>query len=235
MSEHIQKSFDQDLQQVKKQVILMAEMVCRELEDCIRAFEQRDQEQATESVAADELINASERLIDNKIITSLVLHQPMASDCRQLVAALRITKDLERIGDYATNIANHSTSLDRLEPTGEEHRIVDMGHAVTTMLQEVISAYADEDTGLASTVRDQDIDIDELYTKIFSDLIMINHQQKAHAAACTHLAFIARSLERVGDHVTDIAEEILYIVNGILPAEKRRKADKSAFSLGDLD
>jgi len=228
-SEHIQKSFDNDLADVRRKVTIMAEMVSQELLDSIQAFVDRDQQQAIDSAAADDLINASERLLDDLIIRSIVLHQPMASDCRQLIAALRISKDLERIGDYATNIANHSTTLDQLEVTGEEQRVIDMAHAVQTMLQEVIEAYVDADTKKAKLVRDQDMDIDELFTKIFSDLLIINRNNAEMASACSHLSFIARSLERIGDHVTDIAEEILYIVNGDFPEDERIKADKSAF------
>jgi phosphate transport system protein len=228
-SEHIQKSFDHALLEVRNKVIIMADMVSMELSDSIKAFVDRDQEQAIDSVAADDLINASERLIDDLIIKSIVLHQPMASDCRQLIAALRISKDLERIGDYSTNIANHSTTLDQLELTGEEQRVTDMAHAVQTMLQEVIEAFTDRDTRKARLVRDQDMDVDELFTKIFSDLLNINSSNAKLASACSHLSFIARSLERIGDHITDIAEEILYIVDGKFPPDERIKADRSAF------
>ena len=226
---HIKKSFDTALQQVQHKVTLMAEMVSKELSESIQAFSTRDEERASDTVAADDLINASERIIDDLIIQSIVLHQPMASDCRHLIAALRISKDLERIGDYATNIANHSTTLDRLEITGEEQRVVDMGHAVHTMLQEVIEAFTDRDITKAQLIREQDYEIDELFTKIFTDLLRINSQNPNLSSACTHLSFIARYLERIGDHITDIAEEIIYTVQGQFPLDDREKADKTAF------
>ena len=153
----------------------------------------------------------------------------MAKECRHLIAALRISKDLERIGDYATNIANHSTTLDELELTGEEQRVIDMGNAVKTMLQEVIEAYTDGDTDKAQLIRQQDSAIDELFTKIFTDLMNINKSDACLSSACTHLSFIARSLERIGDHITDIAEEILYTIEGEFPQDERIKADNSAF------
>ena len=226
---HIQKSFDDDIQTVHDKILFMAKMVSNELEGCINAFEARDEMGSVESAAADELINASERIIDELIIKAIVIHQPMASDIREFVAALRISKDLERIGDYAKNIANHSSTLDQLEPTGEEQRIIDMGHAVNTMLREVIDAYASKDISLAETIRQQDYDIDELYTKIFSDLLTISTYNGEFAPACTHLSFIARSLERIGDHVTDIAEEIIYLATGEFPQDDRQKADDSAY------
>ena len=228
-SEHIHKAFDNDLQQVRHKVTLMAEMVCKELTDSIQAFAVRDQDQASDTVAADSLINASERIIDDQIIKSIVLHQPMASDCRQLIAALRIAKDLERIGDYATNIANHSMTLDQLEITGEEQRVIDMGHAVITMIEEVIEAFTEQNADKAKLVRQQDEQIDELFTKIFSDLLMINTNNAKLSSSCTHLSFIARSIERIGDHITDIAEEVLYTVEGKFPEDDRSKADESAF------
>ncbi len=226
---HILTSFENDLQQVHHKVNLMAEMVCQELSDSIQAFAERDQDQASDTVAVDTLINASERLIDEKIIKSIVLHQPAASDCRQLIAALRIVKDLERIGDYAANIANHSMTLDQLEITGEEQRLIDMGHAVTTMLEEVIEAFINQDSDKAELVRQQDEQIDELFTKIFSDLLIINTNNAKMSAPCTHLSFIARSIERIGDHITDIAEEVIYTVSGEFPKSDRNKADQSAF------
>lgn len=230
MTGHIQKSFDSDLQQVQHRLKVMAEMVCQELSDSINAFSSRDQLQANDTVAADTLVNASERILDDLIIQSIVLHQPVASDCRQLIAALRISHSLERIGDYAINIAEHSKTLDELELTGEEQRLVDMGHAVHTMLQEALDALINRDTAKANLIRQQDKDIDELFTKIFSDLITINTNNSHLSSACTHLSFIARCLERIGDHVTDIAEEILYTVEGKFPEDDREKADMSAYA-----
>lgn len=230
---NIQNSFDQDLQQIQHKIILMAEMVSQELADSIQAFSERDKEQASDAVAADDLIDASERIIDKKIIQSIVLHQPIASECRQLIGALRISRELERIGDYAATLANHSTTLDKLELTGEEQRVIDLGHAVHTMTQEVIEAYADQDAAKAELVRQQDIDIDELYTKIFSDLLTITNINSKLSVACTHLSFISYSLERIGDHTTNIAEEILFMVEGEFPEDDRPKADGSAFLTTD--
>ena len=229
MSNHINKSFDNDLQQVRHKVILMAEMVCKELSDSIQAFSSRDQDSASYTVAADTLINASERIIDDQIIKSIVLHQPVATDCRQLIAALRIAKDLERIGDYATNIANHSMTLDQLDITGEEQRVIDMGHAVITMLEEVIEAFTEQDAVKSELVRQQDEQIDELFTKIFRELLIINANNAKLSSSCTHLSFIARDMERIGDHLTDIAEEILFTVEGKFPEDDRIKADETAF------
>ncbi|MCP4075833.1 MAG: phosphate signaling complex protein PhoU [Gammaproteobacteria bacterium] len=229
MSADNHKSFDNDLEQVRHKVILMAEMVCKELSDSIQAFSTRDQESASDTVAADTLVNASERIIDDQIIESISQHHPVTSDCRQLIAALRIAKDLERIGDYATNIANHSMTLDQLDITGEEQRVIDMGHAVTTMLEEVIEAFTEQDAAKSELVRQQDEQIDELFTKIFSELLTINSNNAKLSSSCTHLSFIARSLERIGDHITDIAEEILYTVEGKFPQDKRITADETAF------
>ncbi len=229
---HIQKSFDKDLEQIHNKITMMAEMVSQELEDSLQAFIDRDIDEASDAVAADDLINASERMIDNQIITAIVMHQPVATDLRELISALRISRDLERIGDYANSIANHSTTLDQLEITGEEQRVIDMGHAVLTMIAEVIDAWIKQDADKASLVRQQDEQIDELYSKIFSDLLVVNAQNARLASACTHLIFIARNLERIGDLTTDIAEEILYTVNGQFPDDERAKADETAFIAG---
>lgn len=228
-SQHILKPFDRDLQAVCDKVTGMAEMVSQELSDCLQAFAERDQAKASDATAADVLINTSERVIDDLVVKTIILHQPMASDCRQLIAALRISKDLERIGDYATNIANHSSTLDQLKLSGEEQRVQEMGHAVQEMMKSIIEAYGKLDAESAEKIRQQDKEVDELYTQIFSNLILINSENPELASACTHLVFIARSLERIGDHITDIAEEILFCVNGHFPENERIKADKSSF------
>lgn len=230
---HTQKSFDKDLQDIKSKVISMSQMVYRELNESIEALAARDIDRATDTAETDVLIDASERIIDDLIVRSIVLHQPVASDCRQLISALKISRDLERIGDYAKRIARHSTTLDTLDPVGEEQRIVDMGHAVGTMLDEIIQAYENEDVSLARVVRDQDSDVDELYTRIFADLLNINRERCDTSTACTHLSMVARCMERIGDHVTDIAEEILYLVEGEYPEEQRIKNDHSAFTTGN--
>ncbi|KAG1707757.1 Phosphate-specific transport system accessory protein PhoU [Nymphon striatum] len=231
-SQHILKPFDKDLQSVRQKIWGMAVMVKQELSDSLNAFEHRDQDEALDAVAADILINDSERIIDNLVVSTIVLHQPMASDCRQLIAALRISNDLERIGDYSTNIANHSSTLNQLKITGEEPRILDMGKATLKLMENLITAYENQDADAAEKIRQQDEDIDNQYTQIFADLISINKKNPELASVCTHLVLIARSLERIGDHITDIAEEILFVVNGTFPEDDRIKADGSAFVKG---
>jgi phosphate transport system protein len=231
-TKHILKPFDKDLGLVHEKVLGMAEMVYRELTDCLQAFSDRDQEAAADAKAADFLINDSERIIDKLVVNTIVLHQPMASDCRQLIAALRIARELERIGDYATNISNHSTTLDQLKITGEEQGVSDMGQAVERMMRDVIEAFSNQDASAAESIRQHDEEIDKQYTQLFTNLIAINKSNVELACACTHLIFIARSLERIGDHITDIAEEILFVVNGDFPVDDRSKADTSAFIKG---
>jgi phosphate transport system protein len=136
---------------------------------------------------------------------------------------------LERIGNYATNIANHSRTLDQLDLTGKEDDIQQMRQAVQTMLTDVTQAYTAKDANVAETVRQNDSKIDKMYTKIFTDLIAHNKENNRLNCACTHLIFIARSLERIGDHSADIAEEILYVVNEEFSENERLKADESAF------
>jgi phosphate transport system protein len=231
---HIQQSFDADLQKIKQHIIGMADMVNLEVNESLSAFAERNEDQANDTMETDQLIDASERIIDDEVVRAIVQHQPMATDCRQLVAALRISRELERIGDYSSNIAMHSITLDQLELTGEEIRVLDMGHAVLTMLEEVIEAYTDEDAKKAELIRQQDEAIDEIYSKIFADLLQINAENPGQASACTHLIFIARFLERMGDIITNIAEEILFIIKGNFTTDTRPKADTTAFiSTGD--
>lgn len=231
-TEHILKPFDRNLQAVHEQVTGMARMTHQELVDCCTAFADRDKEEASDAIAADDLINATERIIDDLVVKTIVLHQPMAKDCRELIAALRISRDLERIGDYATNIANHSSTLDDLEATGEEQAILDMSLAVLSMMETMINAYDEGDAQTASKVRELDEQIDGMYTDIFSRLIDISSRQSQLTAACMHLTIIARSLERIGDHITDIAEEIIFVKTGVFPEGDRIKSDGTAYVKG---
>lgn len=227
--QHTLKPFEQKLQTIRAKVAGMAAMTSQELAHSLQALKDRDQDEAADTAAEDVLINASERVIDELVIQTIAMYQPMAADCRLLVAALRIARDLERIGDYATNIANHSGTLDQLELTGEEQLVHEMGQTIQTMMNHVITAYTEQDVAAAEAIRQQDEQVDKQYTQIFTNLVRTSTQQPELSAACTHLVFVARSLERIGDHITDIAEEIIFIVNGKLPEESRIKADGSAF------
>ncbi|MCK5918580.1 MAG: phosphate signaling complex protein PhoU [Cocleimonas sp.] len=229
MTSQTLKAFDKDIQLVSKRVIGMANMVSLELSNSFNAFSERNQDKAIDIARADVLIDATERIIDDLIVKTIVSHQPTAAESRLLISALRINKDLERIGDYATNIANHSRTLNQLELTGKEDNVQQMWQAVQTMLADVTQAYDTKDTKAAEVVRQKDSMVDEMYTQIFTDLIALNKENSAQSCACTHLIFIARSLERIGDHIVDIAEEVLYVVNGKFPEEERLKADESAF------
>jgi phosphate transport system protein len=226
---HTLKPFDRDLQTVQEKIINMAEMTDQELANSLHAFSERNQDEAADVIREDVLINAAERVIDDLVVQTIVLHQPVASDCRLLVAALRIAKDLERIGDYATNIANHSLTLSQLELTGKEKAVSAMGGMVQKMMQGIVEAYSNKDVDVAKTIRQADEEVDKQYTQIFADLLAISSSQAQHSTACMHLTMIARSLERIGDHITDIAEDILFMVEGKLPEESRSKADTSAF------
>ena len=229
MTSQTLKPFDKDIQLVSKRVIGMAQMVSLELSNSFNAFSERNQDKAIDIARADVLIDATERIIDDLIVKTIVSNQPTAAESRLLISALRINKDLERIGDYATNIANHSSTLNQLELIGKEEDVTKMWQAVQMMLTDVTQAYDAKDTEVAEIVRQKDITIDEMYTQIFTDLIALNKENSELSCACTHLIFIARSLERIGDHIVDIAEEILYVVNGKFPEDERLKADESAF------
>ncbi len=229
MTSQTLKPFDKDIQLISKRVIGMAQMVSLELSNSFNAFNERNQDKAIDIAKADVLIDATERIIDDLIVKTIVSHQPTATESRLLISALRINKDLERIGDYATNIANHSSTLDQLKPIGKEEDVKKMWLAVQLMLTDVTQAYDEKNTEAAEIVRQKDSTIDKMYTQLFTDLIAINKENSELSCACTHLIFIARSLERIGDHIVDIAEEILYVVNGKFPEDERLKADESAF------
>ena len=225
----IRTGFEQSLKRLHDEVLVLGSMVEEALTSSVMLLKERDIEGAERLIAYDARVNEKRFEIEEETLTLIATQQPVASDMRTLAAVLEIVTELERIGDYAKNIAFHSTTLDELQVTGEEQRLIDLGHAVNTMLIEVIQAYQDRDIKMAQTIRQQDVDIDKLYSKIFEDLLTISTYNGEFAPACTHLSFVGRSFERIGDHVTDIAEDILYLVQGEYPADDREKADDSAF------
>lgn len=226
-SEHITRSFDADLAELQTQLIEMAAHCSHELQGVIAAFTHRDDNEARLVAAADDEINRLQRHIEEMAIRTIAIRQPMASDLRMLVAAIKMANDLERVGDYAKNISLHVTTLNQLAETGLEADVTHIAELTQMMLKEVVAAFVAEDEELALEVRDRDKLVDSYYTEVFGKLLQMNADSAAAASVCTHLLFVARSLERIGDHITNIAEEVLYIIKGEYPTEERGKADET--------
>ena len=232
MTNHIVKSFDSELSKLAQTITEMGEMSAQELHAALQALEHRDAAKAMKVPIADEMIDEHERTVDELGISVIALRQPMAADLRFVIASLKIAKDLERIGDYSKNIAKHAATFLQLKPTGLESEVLKLGYLVHTMLNDVMAAFIAWDMPGARAIRERDIENDRLYSSLFERILNLNCEMSGKAPACTHLIFIARALERIGDHVTAIAEDVVFFVDGKRPSTKRGKADRSASILG---
>ena len=192
-------------------------------------------ERATDPVAAarivanDEAIDVLEREIGQEVMT-LALRGPMARDLRELLAALRIAADIERIGDYAANVAKRSTALNAVPPLPHTRGLNVLGQRVLQQLRDVLQAFVANDAEAAERVRARDVDVDTLHTGLFRELLTYMMEDPRAITPCTHLLFMAKNLERIGDHATNIAENIWFLVHGDGPMAPREKRDAASLA-----
>ena len=184
------------------------------------------------AVAQDARIDALEAEVDSYAMRVLALRQPKAEDLRAVIAALKTASDLERIGDYTRNVARRTATLTQAPPLGGAvHAIAQMGGLVQRMIKNVLDAYVARDMERADEVRLRDEQVDLIHTSIFRELLTYMMEDARHITACTHLLFIAKNIERIGDHATNIAENVHFIVSGKKPGEPRPKGDETSFTL----
>jgi phosphate transport system protein len=211
---HIVKAFSEELEQLSAAVSAMGGQAENLVSEALESASTRDADRAAKVVALDAEVDERERAIEKQIIRLLALRQPIAQDLRVCIAALKIVNDLERVGDLAKSIARRVPTLIESEPTAFSAAVDRMGKLVLSHLNEVLDAYATGDADKAVAVWERDDDVDEHYNALFRDLIgaMANDQTMIEAGA--HLLFIAKNLERIGDHATNIAEVVHYLVTG---------------------
>jgi phosphate transport system protein len=228
---HIVKSYDQELAKLRSLMTDMGGMVESQTALACTAVLTKDSDAATAAMEADQRVDAQEREIEAFVIRMLALRQPMAQDLRQIVASLKTTGDLERIGDYAANVAKRSLVLQQFALpytlTGLSH----MSRLVQENLKLIIDAIGEADTDKALQVWRTDEAIDQIYNALFRELITYMMEDPRHITPCTHLLFIAKNLERIGDHATNIAETIWYAVKGEPLTDARPKGDMSAYAV----
>jgi phosphate transport system protein len=228
-SEHIVKSYEQDLNRLRDLITEMGGMVERQVAQACAAILTRDRAAALAAMEADPKVDAREHEIEQFVIRLLALRQPVAGDLRHIVAALKSTGDLERIGDYAANVAKRSLVLEQfsLREAGGAG-LAHMATLVQENLKRTIDALGADDPERALVVWRSDAAIDEIYNGLFRELITYMMEDPRNITPCTHLLFIAKNLERIGDHATNIAETIHYAVTGIPLTQARPKADTLA-------
>jgi len=230
-SDHIVKSFDEQLKRLENLIAEMGGLAEVQLADAIEAMSKRDLEQAERITAADQRIDDLELLVDHEAISLLALRQPMAMDLREIVGALKAAGMLERIGDYAKNVAKRTAVLVEMAPVPSAQTVVRLGGLAQEMIKDVLDAYIARDADKAELVRQRDKELDALHTSIFRELLTYMMEDPRSITACTHLLFIAKNIERIGDHATNIAEVVEFLVNGRVPADERIKEDVASFTL----
>lgn len=224
-SAHTVKAFDQDLDQLRAAIAQMGGLAETAIADSMRALMQRDTEAASRIVADDEKIDALEAEVERNAVQLIALRAPMADDLREVVAALKIAGVVERIGDYAKNIAKrvhvieHSTNIEPLSLLPEMARIVG------EMVHNVLDAFAARDAEKAAAVCERDRAVDDFYNSIFRTLLTFMMENSQNITAATHLLFIAKNLERMGDHATNVAEMVYFAATGEHLAERVKGED----------
>src|SRR3954447_6294395 len=230
-TEHLVKSFDIDLKKLRDMLTEMGGIVESQVALAAEAIANRDTAAATRAVEADPQVDALEREIEQFVIRMLALRQPMAGDLRQIVAALKITGDLERIGDYAANVAKRSIVLAQFSLPYSLAGLQHMAHMVQEQLKSIIDALGNGDADKAVEVWRSDRVVDDIYNALFRELITYMMEDPRNITPCTHLLFIAKNLERIGDHATNVAETVYYAVKGESLPESRPKGDTSAYAV----
>ena len=229
--EHIVRSYAQDLVALRDRIAQMGGLVEAQVAAAAVAVVQQDSAAATQAMEQDPAVDALERDVETQVIRMLALRQPMAQDLRQIVAALKITAALERIGDYATNVAKRSIVLGQFALPFSLSGIAHMTRMVQENLKLIVDAVGENDEAKAMQVWRSDQAVDDIYNAIFRELVTYMMEDPRNITPCTHLLFIAKNLERIGDHATNIAETVHYAVTGEALPESRPKGDMSAYAV----
>jgi phosphate transport system protein len=227
-TDHIIKSYDTELTRLTGEIVRMGQLSVRQLEAAIDVVERRDERAAQRVVDNDDTIDRMEQDVSHDVVRLLALRAPMAGDLRNVFAALRIAADIERIGDYAANVAKRSIVLNDGPVVQAAHALPLLSKAANSLVRDAMSAFANRDAVLALSVRGRDAELDELYTGLFRELLTYMAEDPRTITQGAHLLFIAKNIERIGDHATNIAEYAHFIVHGELPAEAREKRDTTA-------
>ena len=221
-SEHTAKAFDSDLQELTRLVAEMGGLAERMIVDSVDALVRRDVGLGQKVVAADSEIDHLQRVIEERAVLTIARRQPMAVDLREIVGAMRVATDLERIGDLAKNIAKRALKLST--ETSMQRAIIglkSMHETAAMLLKDALDAYAMRDVERARQVWSNDVELDALEDSVFRDLLTFMMEDPRNISFCAHLLFVSKNIERIGDHSTNIAETVVYLVTGeALPMDR---------------
>ena len=224
--QHIASAFDRDLEGIQALVMKMGGMVETAIHDAALALETRNEDLAEQVRKNDKAIDALEQRINEEAARLIALRAPIASDLRLALSVIKIAGSLERVGDYAKNLAKRVLVLGQLgKIAGAGGSLRRMSKTVTEMLSDALDAYAGRHLDLAQDVRQRDRDVDQMYNALFREFLTHMMEDPRNITACMHLHFIAKNIERMGDHATTIAEQVVYLITGEVPDDPRPKAE----------
>ncbi len=224
-SEHIIKSYDEELRRLHNTITEMGGLAESQLASAIAAVVERDSELAASVVEGDTQVDQLQSDVDNLAVRLLALRQPMARDLREVVAAIKIAADLERICDYAANVAKRSIVLNQSPPVQPAFALPRMARLAQLLVKDVIDAYVERDADKAYAVWMRDEELDEMYASLFRELLTYMMEDPRNIGASTHLLFMAKNIERIGDHATNIAEDLYFLVHGTRLLQQRPKGN----------
>ena len=231
MTEHTIKAFDADLQDLGRMIAEMGGLAERQIVNALEALEKHDTSLAQRVIAEDDKIDVLQREVEEKAVLTIARRQPMAVDLREVVGALRLANDLERIGDLAKNIAKRVGALDSdFQPQQVMRGVEHMTDLVLAQIKEVLDSFAHRDSAKALAVWRGDEEIDAVNNSLFRELLTYMMEDPRNISLCIHLLFCAKNIERMGDHATNIAESVYYMVEGRTLVDERPKGDTTAMT-----
>ncbi|GGH43601.1 phosphate transport system regulatory protein PhoU [Frigidibacter albus] len=223
---HIASVFDRDLEAIQAMIMKMGGLVEAQILDAAQALETRDEELAEKVRNTDALVDEMEELVNAEAARLLALRSPTASDLRTVLTVMKIAASLERVGDYCKNMAKRSHVLAQMPAiNGAGGALRRMAKAVEVMLKDSLDSYIQRDLELAHDVRSRDRDVDQMYNALFREFLTYMMEDPRNITPCMHLHFIAKNIERMGDHATTIAEQVIYLITGTVPDEPRIKGE----------
>lgn len=224
-ADHIVKSFDEELKYLNNVIAEMGGLAEAQLDRAVEALVRRNSELAAQVVRDDKRIDNLETEVGSFTVRLLALRQPMAQDLREVVAAIKIASDIERIGDYAKNIAKRAIVLAQHEPLKPAASIPRMSRLALQIVKGVLDAYIAKDAEAARAAWRRDEEVDEMYNSLFREMLTYMMEDPRNIGPCTHLLFVAKNIERIGDHATNVAEIVYFLVHGRSLDEERPKGD----------
>jgi phosphate transport system protein len=230
-TDHTVKSYDDELKRLDNLIAEMGGLGELQLASAIDALNRRDPERAAAIALADRRIDALEEDIDHQAFSMLALRQPMARDLREIIGALKTAGILERVGDYAKNVAKRTVAIAEGQTNVSVQTVARLGYLATEMIKDVLDAYLSRDVERAAAIRGRDRELDALYTSLFRELLTYMMEDPRSITTCTHLLFIAKNFERVGDYATNIAEIVQFMVLGERPPIDRPKDDATSYTI----